>query len=68
MRRSLVIRVSPLGANVVRTLLREVMHSEVPRVVAMREQVLAAKGATPATVTLVIEALEGATMDLGDAA
>jgi hypothetical protein len=68
MRRSLVIRVSPLSANVVKELLRELMLTEAPAFVNFREKILAKHKASPASVSLLCEALEGATLDLGDAA
>jgi hypothetical protein len=48
--------------------LRELMLTEAPAFVNFREKILAKHKASPASVSLLCEALEGATLDLGDAA
>jgi hypothetical protein len=68
MRRSLVIRTSPLAATVTKHLLRELFLSESPALVNFREKILASHQCGPAPVLLLCEALEGATLDVGDAA
>jgi hypothetical protein len=64
MRRSLVIRVSPLAATVTKHLLRELFISEAPALRNFRDKVLEAHNCGPAPVLLLCEALEGATLDV----
>ena len=68
MRRSLVLRASPLSVAVVKELLREVTLSESPMDVNRRERILKKHGAARASIDLFCEALEGATMDVEGAA
>jgi hypothetical protein len=64
MRRSLVIRVSPLAATVTKHLLRELFISEAPALQGFRDKILKAHDCGPAPVLLLCEALEGATLDV----